>query len=133
MKTPENQLNNAKVYRQKNKKKINEQSKNAYRNDLKLYVYHMMKRAERRAKKANLPFDITVEDIFIPEVCPVFGCPFSISNGSGPGDFSPSIDKIIPDMGYVKGNIRIICSKANRIKSDASVEEVRKVLNYMLS
>jgi hypothetical protein len=133
MKTSENQLNNAKRYRQRNKTKISEQSKLAYRNDLKLYTYHMMKRAERRAKKYNLPFDITIKDIFIPEVCPVFGCSFSVSSGSGPGDFSPSIDKIIPEKGYVKGNIRIICAKANRIKSDASIDEVRKVLNYMLS
>jgi hypothetical protein len=38
---------------------------------------------------------------------------------------SPSLDKIIPSRGYVKGNVMVVSSKANLMKSDASVTELR--------
>lgn len=44
---------------------------------------------------------------------------------------SPSLDRIKPELGYVKGNIRVISFKANSIKNDASIEELRQILQYM--
>ena len=43
------------------------------------------------------------------------------------GDDSPSLDRIVSSLGYVKGNIRVISYKANRVKSNATLEELRKV------
>jgi hypothetical protein len=43
-------------------------------------------------------------------------------------DNSPSLDRIVPEKGYVAGNIRVISQRANRIKSNATVEELRAVL-----
>ena len=39
-------------------------------------------------------------------------------------DNSPTLDKIIPSLGYVSGNIWIISHRANTIKSDASIDEL---------
>lgn len=35
------------------------------------------------------------------------------------------------NRGYVPGNIRVISNRANLLKSDATVEELRKVIDYM--
>jgi len=83
-------------------------------------------RAKKRAKQLNLPFNIEKEDIVIPENCPVLGIKLEYSD-NGVSDNSPSIDRIIPELGYVKGNIVIISHKANRIKNNASFDEIEKV------
>ena len=80
----------------------------------------ILQRAKTRAVKQNIEFSITEEDIYIPEKCPVFNTAF-IYNDS---DLSASIDKINPELGYIKGNIRIISNKANRMKSNASYEDL---------
>lgn len=41
---------------------------------------------------------------------------------------SPSLDKIIPSLGYVPGNVRIISARANLLKNDATVDELRAIL-----
>lgn len=90
----------------------------------------MFNAARVTARKQNLPFNIKLEDIVIPEVCPVFGIPLEVTAGPRTNN-TPSLDKIIPELGYVKGNIRVISFRANRLKSDASLEEIQKLLLYM--
>lgn len=46
-------------------------------------------------------------------------------------DNSPSLDIIIPSKGYVKGNVWVISNRANRAKSNLSLEEL-KTLVYNL-
>ena len=36
----------------------------------------------------------------------------------------PSIDRIIPELGYVRGNIRTISLRANILRSNATFEEI---------
>jgi hypothetical protein len=74
--------------------------------------------AKSRATKKKREFDLVLEDIVIPELCAVFGTPLT----------EPSIDRIDSTRGYVKGNIRIISLRANSLKSNATVEEMRMVL-----
>ena len=83
--------------------------------------------AKQRAKKKGIPFDITREDIIIPEYCPILKVKLEVKTGSKGGHaFSPSIDKIVPELGYVKGNIWVISLLANNMKSNASKEELVK-------
>ena len=89
--------------------------------------YKIWHRAKSRSVKKGLDFDLEISDIVIPEVCPVFKVPFDKNNK----DYTYSIDRIDPRKGYVKGNVMIICNKANRIKSDASATELVQVLNYV--
>lgn len=89
--------------------------------------YVMFYDARKRAARFSLPFDITPEDIQIPLECPVLGIPLR----TGGRDNAPSLDRIKPKEGYVRGNIEVISFRANRLKSDASTEEMRAVLNYM--
>lgn len=95
----------------------------------------LFRQARDRAKKKDIPFDLTPEDIKIPEVCPVFGIPFVIgeplSGRRGPHPQAPSVDRVIPSLGYVKENIRIISYRANFIKTNATLSELEMVAAYV--
>lgn len=107
---------------------------NAYKRKLnrKNPINYMLQGAKQRAKKLGLPFNLTRDDIIIPEICPIFGYELKISEGL-PSAYSPSIDRIVPEKGYVKGNIQIISWRANDIKGNATPEELRKVADYIES
>ncbi len=79
--------------------------------------------AKRRAKVKGLPINISVFDIKIPEICPLLGIPI-YKKGGKITDNSPSLDKINPNLGYVKGNIWVISYKANAVKNNCSLEEL---------
>lgn len=89
-------------------------------------------RAKKRARKLGIPFDLKKEDIIIPEFCPALGIKLEYSDGSM-SDNSPSIDRIIPELGYVKNNIIIISNRANRLKNNATLEELEKVYFWLKS
>lgn len=81
--------------------------------------------AKKRAKLKNIQFDINPEDIpEIPKYCPVLGIKILANDTHVPLDSSPSLDRIDTNKGYIKDNIRIICNRANRIKADATLEEL---------
>lgn len=47
-------------------------------------------------------------------------------------DRSPTVDRVIPSLGYVINNIAIICWKCNAIKKDSSLSELKNLLSWML-
>ena len=83
----------------------------------------LLKGARRRAREAGLSFDLVLEDIAVPEVCPILGVPIEMSSERTYGT-SPSLDRIVPELGYVRGNVQVISDKANRMKTDASADEM---------
>ena len=91
--------------------------------------YTMYHNARTRAKEQGLPFTITLKDIVIPDKCPVLG--ITMKKG-GPRDHCPSIDKVIPELGYTPDNIQIISLRANRLKSDGTLEELQKIVDYII-
>lgn len=93
---------------------------------------YLLNQIRGRARRAGIPCDLTLEDIVIPEVCPVLGIPLVRGKGHSHAG-SPSFDRFDPKLGYVKGNVRVISYRANTIKSDATVDELRRVLAYMTS
>lgn len=116
----------ARKYYRDNERKVRERRSEKYASNLSLVMWGS---AKRRAKEKGVPFDIEVGDIVVPEVCPVLGIP--LIKGSGrPEANSPSLDRIIPEKGYVRDNIEVISHKANTIKSNATVEELEKVAAY---
>lgn len=87
--------------------------------------------AKARANTRNIEFCISVEDIIIPETCPILGVPLKISIGKGPSDNSPSLDRKDPSKGYIPGNVWVISQRANRIKNDATLEELRRIVEAL--
>ena len=74
-------------------------------------------------------FSLTKEDIIIPDVCPVLGIPLQIGSGR-PSANSPTLDRRDNSKGYTPENTFVISYRANSIKSDATPEELEKVLSY---
>ena len=85
--------------------------------------YRMFAGAKCRAKSKGLPFNIEITDIVIPERCPLLDIPLQDCKGAA-GDSSPSLDRLLPHLGYIKGNILVISHRANQIKNCASVDEL---------
>lgn len=96
------------------------------------YIVLLLKGAKRRAKNKGLEYDLTLDDIKVPEACPVLGIPLRLSQGKqGPGHNSPSLDRVDNTLGYIKGNVIVISARANMLKKDATIEELRAVLAYV--
>lgn len=90
----------------------------------------ILSNCRQRAKNYNIPFNLELSDIVIPKYCPVFGIEIR-KNEIHKSNHSPSIDRIIPEKGYIKGNICIISDKANRLKSNMTIQDIEKLLNYI--
>ena len=65
----------------------------------------------------------------IPTHCPILGIELKSGGRNNPN--APSLDRLIPEKGYVKGDVYWISFRANRIKCDATREEVEKLLTWM--
>ncbi len=79
--------------------------------------------AQTRAKLYNIDCNISSEDIKLIRICPLLNVSLEYGNNVAT-NYSPSIDKINPDLGYVKGNIEVISMLANNMKSSASKEQL---------
>jgi len=89
----------------------------------------ILSRVKSRAKKNEIPFDLTIEDIVIPTECPILGIPLEFNQGrQGYFANSPSVDRIDPKKGYTKGNVRVISARANLLKNDATSAELTLIL-----
>lgn len=84
-------------------------------------------RVKARAKQNNIEFNLTIDDIVIPKKCPVLDIDIIPFDNSV---HSPSVDRLDPNKGYIKGNIKIISKKANAIKQNATSDELYKVYKY---
>jgi hypothetical protein len=114
----------AKKYRAKNAEKMNERTKSWQdSNRDKLRHYNLWQNARRRAQIKGLEFTLTREDIVVPEVCPILGIPLVAGFSNGRED-SPSVDRIDLSKGYTVDNIQIISYLANRMKNNATLEQI---------
>lgn len=86
----------------------------------------MLADAKARAKEGNFPCTIAESDISIPECCPLLGVRLERK-----GPYAPSLDKIIPALGYVPGNVMVISRRANAIKHDATLEELQTLVSNL--
>lgn len=87
----------------------------------------MIYTSRARAAATGLPHTIDVADLSVPTTCPVLGITIAWSQQYATPN-SPSIDRIRPELGYVPGNIRVISNRANTLKNNATVAEMRAIL-----
>lgn len=83
------------------------------------------------ARKRGLEFSVSIKDFEEQSHCKLLrGVSFCFFNERGKDD-SLSVDRINPLLGYTKENTWLICSRANRIKNNATFEEFEEIyLNW---
>lgn len=85
------------------------------------------------AKARNIPFKLTIpelNDLTFPVTCPILGIPLKFNRGMLQ-DNSYSVDRIDSSKGYEIDNIQVISWRANRLKNNATREELEKLSNFL--
>lgn len=127
-----------KEYRKANREREKERVY-ALRSTPKGWAKHIFRLIKNRAKSLNREFSLVEEDLIPPKLCPVFGIKLTLSRNlthsrnfrkSDHADLA-SVDRIDSSKGYTKENIRIISLRANLLKSDATLYELERLVEYL--
>lgn len=115
--------NHGRNYRVANRDRMSELEKIRRRTNVRKALFLA---AKHRAKKHNLNFSLTVDDIYIPSHCPLLGLPLNVCEGA-PGPGSPTLDRIFNERGYVTGNVIVISHAANTCKGGLRADDIIKL------
>lgn len=112
------------------------QRQRIFRSTKKGYLKSGLAKIKNRCKKNNIPFDLTYEflESISTERCPVFNTEFvwqTQGTGRGPKENTPTLDRIIPELGYVQGNVVFISILANAIKQNVTEKELYAVADWL--
>lgn len=93
-------------------------------------VGHLLSNVRRSAKRRGLEFRITRADLFPPRFCFVTGVELSYGGGIGLSarPDAASVDRIDHNLGYVPGNVWVVSWRANSMKRDSSLPELRRLV-----
>jgi hypothetical protein len=95
---------------------------------------YLLNHAKSRAKRLGQEFAITYSDLPpIGLTCPILGIEYNQAASHSTKDFSPSLDRIDSSRGYVVGNVQIISWRANRLKSNGTLEEFKRIVSFLQS
>lgn len=95
---------------------------------------YILSRTKSKCKKEDIPFNLKLSDIIIPEFCPILGIKLLTNDEvrSGTSKWNTaSIDRINPKLGYIRGNIQIISLRANMMKTDSTEEDLIKFAKWI--
>jgi hypothetical protein len=94
----------------------------------------LLRFAASRAQAKGVPYALTwpyVESIW-PSACPYLGIP--LKHGAGrPEHASPTLDRIVPGLGYVEGNVEVVSHLANAMKRDATTGQLIRFAQVVLA
>jgi hypothetical protein len=92
--------------------------------DIKSPEYLIWYRAKNNAKEKQMEFNLEIEDIIIPTICPYLGVELFTESTQSRNPNYYSVDRIDSTKGYIKGNIQIISLLANTMKNNATINEL---------
>lgn len=91
--------------------------------------------AKRRAKLKGMEFGLPPkpwEGLIYPTHCEVLGLELTytlMAEGGGKRDNAASFDRIDCSRGYTVDNVRIISARANRLRADSTLEELKMLID----
>lgn len=104
-----------------------------YRQSKRGHISRAMGAASNRARNEGLEFNLDLDylESIATDFCPIFGTPFEWGQGKKLSDSSPSLDKIVPEFGYIKHNVIFISKLANTIKQNVTENEIYLVGDWL--
>jgi hypothetical protein len=94
-------------------------------------VKHLLADAAGRASARGLAFNLTAENLHQPTHCPIFGCELVYQAKERRQDNSASLDRVDSSRGYTVDNVWVISWRANQIKNDATLDEMKRLVAAM--
>lgn len=98
------------------------------------YFKYKATRAKSRSQNLRVPFNLTpeyLESIWTGS-CPVTGLALN-KQAARSDEQAAELDRFEPELGYVEGNVAFLSRKINRLKNNASIEELEQLLSWMKS
>jgi hypothetical protein len=100
--------------------------RSVYRNSKDKLLGTMIRNIKHSAKRRNIEFRLTKEDLILPTHCPVLGLELSYSGSPGFNkNDRATIDRIDNTKGYIPGNVWIISRLANTMKNSANLDQLK--------
>jgi len=87
------------------------------------------------AKRRRLEHTICPSDIPTPVFCPLIGIRLDYRRTKGQGKVkhnAATVDRIDNTRGYIPGNIQVLSSRANRVKSDFTLPQLKRLAEAIL-
>lgn len=105
-----------------------------FRNTIKGATTTSLNAAKGRARLGNLPFNLDlkyIRDIWERQggKCALTGEDFVLKGGWS----APSLDKIDPEKGYIKGNVQWLSQRVNLLKSNMTNEELLEICKLIVN
>jgi hypothetical protein len=101
------------------------------------HLKRYLQNAKSRARRDNVPFNLTLQDLIniATDECPILHTPFvwggaSMGKGRTRPD-TPTLDRILPELGYVRGNVAFLSYRANRIKDNGTMQEHYDIADWI--
>lgn len=89
----------------------------------------IIRHAKVRSQWRNIEFNLTEDDIVLPEYCPILGVKLTKDDRR----YGYSLDRIDPKIGYIKDNVWVVSQLANAMKWDSTPEERLAFAKWVLS
>lgn len=94
---------------------------------------HKATRAKSRSQHLKVPYDLDADylESIWTDRCPVLGTEIFINEKSRTDESAAELDRIVPERGYVKGNVAFLSRRANRLKNNVTSEELHKLYLWL--
>lgn len=99
------------------------------------YFAKRAKKLKERSQSEGCTYDLDADYLMsiYTDKCPFLGIALRVCSEAGSHDHSPSVDRIDPTQGYIKGNVRWVSKLFNGMKQNLTDEEMlyfcQKIVN----
>lgn len=109
---------------------IRRKQQNRGKKDLNRLLYERFHGLKDRSKRKNI--ECNIDESYLHELqerqngmCALSGIPMTYYFDSGRVPTNLSVDRIDPSLGYIKGNLQLVCMAVNQMKNDLTIEQLK--------